>query len=178
MKKSIAEYMLGMLVLFVCLWTVLFSVLHILYPVKYGDFVTKYSEEYNIDSSLVFSVMKNESGFRSDAVSAENAVGLMQITPDTGDWIAEKMNIKAYSLSNPETNIMFSCWYLDYLTGRFGDIRTALAAYNAGMGNVTSWLKDSKYSDDGKTLNKIPYGETEKYIQRIRTLRKVYKILY
>jgi len=70
------------------------------------------------------------------------------------------------------------CFYLSYLIDHYKNIETALAAYNAGMGNVSSWLEDKKYSKDGKTLTEIPYSETAKYVRRVRSLRKIYKILY
>ena len=178
MKSRIAEYVVASLMLFVVLWFVLFSILHIFYPIKYGDYVHKYSMEYNLDSSLVFSVMKSESGFKHNVVSSKDAVGLMQITPDTGEWIAENMDIDDYSLMNPETNIMFSCWYLDYLTERFDDVETAIAAYNAGEGNVDSWLENPDFSADGVTLLSIPYSETDKYVKKVMNAYNIYNKLY
>ena len=163
---------------FLVLWSFLFIVLHCFYPVRYGDLVRRYSCEYNVDSSLVLSVMKNESGFKSDAISPKDAVGLMQITPATGHWIANNMNISDYSLENPETNIMFSCWYLDYLTQRFGDIKTAVAAYNAGEGNVSNWLENPDFSSDGITLSDIPYGETDRYVKKVMNAYNIYNKLY
>lgn len=150
-----------------------------LFPLRYQEVISECSSEYNLETDLILGVIYAESGFRENASSGK-AHGLMQISESTGEWILKEMG-EEYSgekLYLPETNIRMGCFYLSYLVNHYGNTETALAAYNAGMGNVTSWLKDSKYSDDGKTLNKIPYGETEKYIQRIRTLRKVYKILY
>ena len=65
-----------------------------------------------------------------------------------------------------------------YLEDYYKDIETALAAYNAGMGNVSGWLKDEKYSSDGVTLKDIPFGETKRYVERVKKLQVIYEILY
>lgn len=163
---------------FLMLWTALYTVLQAAYPIKYGSIVDKYSSEFDIDRSLVLSIMKNESGFSETAVSHKNAVGLMQITPDTAAWIAEKNNVSDYCLADPEVNIRFSCWYLRYLCRNFGSLKTAVAAYNAGEGNVKKWLKDARYSTDGKELSDIPFGETEKYVVNVMSAYNIYNKLY
>ena len=70
------------------------------------------------------------------------------------------------------------CYYLSYLIEKYGNTDTALAAYNGGMGNVSKWLADKRYSLDGKTLYKIPYAETEKYVKRVKAFVKIYEKLY
>ena len=149
-----------------------------MYPVKYDEYVVLYSDKYNIDTSLVYSVMKNESGFSENARSMRDAIGLMQITADTGAWIASEISVTDYSLSDPETNIMFSCWYLEYLTDRFDNLETALAAYNAGEGVVSRWLKDPEISSNGSRLDIIPYGETDRYVKRVINTYNIYNKLY
>lgn len=166
------------LILFVTLWAALYSALRAAYPIKYRAAIEKYSAEYNVDGKLMLSIMKNESGFSKNAVSRKNAVGLMQITPETAQWIAEKTDAGEFLLSDPETNIMFSCWYMDYLCGRFSSVKTAVAAYNAGEGNVKRWLQDGRYSHDGVELSKIPYGETSKYVSDVMSAYNIYNKLY
>ncbi|MDD5945617.1 MAG: lytic transglycosylase domain-containing protein [Clostridia bacterium] len=142
----------------------------VLYPVKYSEYVDKYSEEYDVDKKLVYAVIKAESGFDASNRSRTGARGLMQIMPDTGKWAAELIEIDDYSpdmLYEPDTNIHIGCWYLRYLLDMYEDnMPTALAAYNAGLGNVSKWLADGEYSSDGNTLDNIPYGETEKYVEK------------
>ena len=82
------------------------------------------------------------------------------------------------SLVYSVVNIKIGCWYLDKLIHQFDGIQTALAAYNAGSGNVSKWLLDSKYSDDGKTLKEIPYGETKRYVKKVIITQKIYQWLY
>ncbi|HEX2924864.1 MAG TPA: lytic transglycosylase domain-containing protein [Ruminiclostridium sp.] len=157
-------------------------VLESLYPLKYTGYVEKYSREYNLDKHMVYAVIKAESSFNSQAVSPRDAKGLMQIMDSTGDWAAKKMNIKHFDpsmLLEPETNIRIGCWYLSYLLKQFhNNTVLALAAYNAGSGNVSKWLKDPEISADGKNLSIIPFQETENYVGRIQKYYKMYKKLY
>lgn len=159
-----------------------FNVLKLFYPLKYDNYVEKYSQMYNLDKYLVMSVIKAESNFNKDAVSSKGARGLMQITPSTGEWIAEQMNLIEFSadkLSDPELNIFMGCWYLDNLRKEFNDnYILILSAYNAGRGNVNKWLKNDEFSYDGKNLDYIPFRETELYIKKIRLNYNIYKYLY
>ncbi len=148
------------------------------YPVKYKDYVLEYSKEFNLDSKLVFSTIKVESSFNKKAVSNKGAKGLMQITDSTGEFIAVKLQESNYDLFNEQTNIKFGCYYLRYLFNKFEDLTVVLCAYNAGEGNVNKWLSIKEYSVDGKTLVKIPYKETEEYVNKINKSFEKYKNLY
>ncbi len=151
------------------------------YPLEYSDIVEKYSEQYDLDPYLVLAVINVESRFRHDAVSHKNARGLMQITVKTGEWIAGELRIDDYSvdkLFDPEINIMIGCWYLSALYQQFGDLDLMLAAYNAGSGNVSQWLRNGKYSPDGKRLDNIPFKETEQYLVKVKNTQDMYKRLY
>lgn len=152
-----------------------------MYPYKYSEYVEKYSSEYNLDPLLVLSVIRAESKFNKDSTSTKGAKGLMQIMDSTGEWISTHVEIdyfKPSMLYNPEVNIQMGCWYLNNLIEQFGNIDTALAAYNAGSGNVSEWLDDNDYSKDGETLYNIPFAETKKYVDRIKVNYKMYKYLY
>ncbi|MPN57676.1 Soluble lytic murein transglycosylase [bioreactor metagenome] len=121
-----------------------------------------------------------ESGNREDAVSEKGALGLMQLMPDTAEWIAGKLG-ETYnqdSVCEPYTNIRYGCWYLDFLFSRFSSTDTVLAAYNAGHNAVRNWLSDPEYSDDGVTLKRIPYTETEQYVEKVDRAYDKYKALY
>jgi len=150
-----------------------------LFPLKYQDVIEESAIEYGLETDLVLGVIYAESGFKENASSGK-AHGLMQISQSTGEWILNKMGEEYLpeKLYQPEINIRMGCFYLSYLIDHYKNIETALAAYNAGMGNVSSWLEDKKYSKDGITLTEIPYSETAKYVRRVRSLRKIYKILY
>lgn len=152
------------------------------YPLKYSDNIIKYSQEYNLDPILVAAVIKTESNFDERAKSNKDAYGLMQITPDTAEWAAEKMNVsnfKTEMLYNPEFNIRMGCWYLNNLNEEFGNnAELVLAAYNGGRGNVQKWLKNADHSSDGKSLQYIPFKETDKYVKKVKVNYNIYKYLY
>lgn len=158
-----------------------YAVKKYVFPYKYQEYIEKYSEEYDLDPLLVLAVMKAESGFDKDSTSNKGAKGLMQIMDSTGNWIAGEIGVQyfmPYMLYDAETNIKFGCWYLKNLNTQFSDLNTALAAYNAGSGNVTEWLADNEYSDDGVTLKYIPFNETKKYVDKINVNYKIYQYLY
>ncbi len=154
-------------------------------PEEYTQLVEKYSDEYGISEELIYAVIKTESDFDSAAVSSKGAVGLMQIMPTTFEWITEDLlreDLELGMLFDPETNIKYGTYYLSRLYNRFGDWDTAIAAYNGGEGNVSDWLKDSKYSDDGVKLiiDNIPteFSETENYVKKVNKAFNKYKKLY
>ena len=149
-----------------------------LYPIKYKEHVLKNAQVYGLDSTLIFSIIHVESRFDKDALSSAGAIGLMQITSETGNYIAKMQGIDNYNLTEPQTNIAFGCYYLKYLLLKFEVLNTALCAYNAGEGNVSAWLNVSKYSTDKKTLNFIPFPETREYINKIQKTFTKYKKLY
>ncbi len=152
------------------------------YPTKYSEYVYKYSKQYNVDPYLVFSIMRVESSFNPNAESKSGAKGLMQVTDGTGEWVAKKIQLKDYSsdlLYEPEFNIMIGCWYLNNLQSQFnGNMMLALTAYNGGSGNVEKWLKNKEYSQTGESLDKIPFSETQKYVDKVQKDYSVYRSLY
>lgn len=152
------------------------------FPYKYREYVDKYSSQYNLDPLLVLAVIKTESKFDDDAHSHKNAVGLMQITVETGAWAAKEMGYTTFSkedLYNEEYNIRMGCWYLRRLNDAFNkDFDLTIAAYNAGPTNVQSWLINKNYSVDGKSIDYIPFGETKKYVDKVNTYYNVYEYLY
>ena len=156
------------------------SMLKTLYPLKYEDYVEVYSKENNLSPAFVYAVIKCESDFDSNAVSSVGATGLMQIMPDTFDWINMKLREdNSYSMAtDPETNIKYGCYLYGYLLSKYGRVQEALAAYHAGLGNVDKWLSDERYSSDGETLHTIPFPTTNKYIKKVMLTEKIYENLY
>ena len=152
------------------------------YPVAYTDLIKTYATEYALDPYLVQSIMRCESSNDPSAVSDVGAIGLMQIMPDTGTWIAHKLDLDdVYTeqmLYDPATNIEFGCWYLRFLNGRFdGNIKQMIAAYNAGHGTVEGWLEDPKYSSNGE-LTTIPFEDTARYYEKVTAAYENYTTLY
>lgn len=152
------------------------------FPYKYKEYIDSYSSQYNLDPLFVLAVIKTESKFDDNAHSHKNAVGLMQITVETGAWAAKEMGYSTFSkedLYDEEYNIRMGCWYLRRLNDTFDkDLDLTIAAYNAGPTNVQSWLDNEKYSSDGKSIDYIPFGETKKYVDKVNTYYNVYKYLY
>lgn len=150
------------------------------YPINYIEEIQKYSNEYGVDPKVVLAIMRVESNFKSDAVSKVNAKGLMQVLPDTAKHVAKLLNVNVNSvdLNDPETNVKFGTYYLKYLMQNFSNMDTVYAAYNGGIGNVNTWLKDSKYSNDGVSLYNIPSAETKNYVNKVNKALKAYEILY
>jgi soluble lytic murein transglycosylase len=122
-------------------------------------------------------VIKQESNFVPEAHSGV-AGGLMQLTQETAQWNANELGITDFDYMDPETNIELGCHYLKYLIKHYGNVDTALAAYNGGMGNVDAWLADKTYSSDGKTLDNIPFAETRNYVVKVNEYWAHYKELY
>lgn len=150
-------------------------------PVPFNNEIEVYSEMYGLDPYLVAAVIKTESGFDKDIVSSMGAVGLMQIMPSTGEWIARQLNIQGFSaemLKDEDVNIEMGCWYLNYLRSQLKHTNEVLAAYNGGIGNVFKWLQDPRYSKDGEVINAIPFKETVSYIEKVVVVYNEYMDLY
>lgn len=158
------------------------SVLRFAYPLKYKEYVYKYSIEFKVDPYLVFSIIKAESSFDPNATSSRNARGLMQISESTGNWGAKMLKVESYTfdkLYDPELNIKIGCWYLNNLMKEFGDdVELVVTAYNGGSGNVNEWLRNKTYSKTGSKLDIIPFKETDQYLKRVKNNYEVYKRLY
>ena len=155
--------------------------LEALFPIKYENYVERYSRENGLDKYFVYAVIKTESGFRPDAVSDVGARGLMQIMEDTFDWLKFRQGDESavyYDMYDPQTNIRYGCYLLGFLMEEFGDIETAAAAYHIGRGRVSEWLGDSSISSDGVHLDVIPASDTAHYVSKITKAVEIYKRLY
>ncbi|MBR6562366.1 MAG: lytic transglycosylase domain-containing protein [Clostridia bacterium] len=149
------------------------------YPREYTEYVTAYAAEYGVPEPLVYAVIRAESGFDERAESRVGAKGLMQMMPDTLDWLSRLIGEETPTdIFDPETNVKYGTYYLRHLYDRFGSWETALAAYNAGHGRVAEWLNDSRYSDDGQMLTEIPISETRNYVNKVMGNFDTYNKLY
>ncbi len=156
---------------------------NMIYPKKYSEQVERYADEFKVDKNLIYAVIRTESGFRPEAESHAGALGLMQLMPETFDWLQESLDGEiAYAteeLTDPDINVRYGTYFLSMLMADYdGNIRTVAAAYNAGFSNVDDWLKDSAYSPDGKNLTTIPYSETADYADKVEEAYNMYGKLY
>ncbi|WP_352399175.1 lytic transglycosylase domain-containing protein [Anaerotignum sp.] len=151
-------------------------------PVKYKEQVEKYANLYDVEESLIYAVIFCESRFDPNAHSRADAKGLMQVTTETGWWVASRVDTldgETLDLKDPETSIAVGTWYLQWLEEKFHEVQpTVLAAYNAGHGKVSQWLADQQYSEDGYHLEEIPFPETNSYVKKVELVQKLYKLCY
>lgn len=171
-------------VLIIIIMLIFFShktLLKMFFPLEYSSSVERYSSIYGVDPNIIYSIINVESKFNADAVSKKGAVGLMQITPKTGKYIASLLNRDDYDekrLLEPEVNIEFGTFYISKLYKDFnGNLNYILAAYNGGEGNVRKWIEQNQ-NDGILGIEEIPFGETREYIKRVNSCYRVYTYLY
>ena len=146
------------------------------FPVRYLEIVNDNAGE--LDPSLILAVIMAESSFRPNAQSHAGAQGLMQLMPATAEWMAEQMGKTDFNPEDvwlPEVNIAIGSFYLNWLVRYYnGNKNLAIAAYNAGLGNVNRWLADPEFSSDGLNLDVIPFRETYNYLHRVQRNQRIY----
>ena len=185
--KRLLKFLITLLILASIIF-ILFKVVKIddiimkkLYPLKYSGYVVKYAEEYNMDKYMVYAIIKAESNFKENAKSSSNAIGLMQIMEITALETANKMDFEVTEeeLFKPEINIKIGLKYFTYLLNHYNNnYPLAIIAYNAGMGNVDSWIKNGTIKEDGTDIENVPYKETNNYVRKILRDYEIYKGLY
>ncbi|MBR6201159.1 MAG: lytic transglycosylase domain-containing protein [Spirochaetales bacterium] len=149
----------------------------ILYPLHYKDLVIKYSKQNKVDPAFAYGIMREESRFNHAIESYVGAVGLMQIMPTTGKWIADRTKVKDYDLANPADNIRMGTYYLDFLTYYTDDMRFIAAGYNAGPGRAKQWIAEFKNNTALEKTELIPIHETRNYVRRVMNSYYIYKYL-
>ncbi len=148
-----------------------------MHPIKFSDIIIKYCDIYDLEPSLVASLINVESSYNQHAISNKQALGLMQLKLDTANYISN-ITLTKNDLLDAETNIEYGCKYLRYLFNKFDNTDAVLASYNAGETRVRSWLKSHDYSKNGVTLDCIPYKETRNYVEKIHKNLKFYSRVY
>jgi soluble lytic murein transglycosylase len=152
------------------------AVQEIALPLRHEDIIRQQAAQKDLDPALIAAVIYAESRFRDGQRSHAGAEGLMQITPATAHDIARKSGGTEFvtgDLATPQVNISYGAWYLRYLMGRYAGNRTfALAAYNAGEGNVDRWIDRARRRNADLTVAAIPFSETRTYVQRVLEARE------
>ena len=151
------------------------------YPHKYREYVNKAANDYRLPPSLIYAVIRTESGFDPEAESPVGAKGLMQLMPSSFEWVmslrGESGKYTEKDLFDPAVNIDYGSYLLRYFYDYYNEERCAVAAYNAGF-VVSEWLSNPNLSFDGVTLTQIPYPETAEYVERVESAKAVYIELY
>lgn len=157
---------------------------YLLFPKKYEAIVNKAGKTYNVDPYLILAVIKQESSFNEDAISKSRAKGLMQILDKTADETVKDINSisnKDYDIYDVYTNINIGTKYLSNLIEQYdGNIYIALTAYNAGMGNISSWFdfENESYNTLEQVVNDIKFNETKQYVINIVRYYNIYRTIY
>lgn len=160
------------------------KMMKIMYSKKYENLVVIYSEKYQVDSDLIFALIKAESNFNSSAVSGKGAKGLMQLMEETAKDVSKKTDLKiepdeiGEKLLQADVNIELGTKYISILLEKYNNTAIALTAYNAGIGTVDNWIEKGVIKKDGEDIQNIPYKETNNYVRKILRNYKIYNKLY
>ena len=150
-----------------------------LFPMPFEESIFKWSQQRQINPLLVTSLIRQESRFEPEIKSSAGALGLMQVMPGTGQWIAQQTKQPNYSLTNPEDNINFGTFYLDYTHRRYNNnSMLAVASYNAGPNNVAKWVSRYGLSDPDFFVEQIPFRETRGYVESVFENYWNYMLIY
>lgn len=153
-------------------------ILRNIYPTKYAEYVEKYAEENGLDKNIIYAIIKAESNFNPNVKSHSDAIGLMQLLEETAverSNVIEGQTVTKDDLYLPEVNIKLGTSYFAYLLKHYnGNNVLALAAYNAGIGNVDDWIQKGVIKDDGSDIENIPYRETNNYVRKILRDYRIY----
>ncbi len=161
------------------------EVLQLLYPLAYWDHIQKYTNNHGIDPLLVCALMRQESFFDPLSLSHAQAYGLMQIIPSTALMIASQIDsfvaqdFDIEKLYQPETNIIFGCWYLSDLLKKYqSNLVYTLISYNAGENALEKWCNRYDTSNIDEFIEKISYKETRNYVKKVLKNYGLYLRLY
>jgi soluble lytic murein transglycosylase len=139
-----------------------------LYPFPYQPIIQSWSQQRNLNPMLVTGLIRQESRFETEIRSVADAVGLMQVLPSTGRWIADKIGMGEFDLTDPDDNIALGTWFLNYTHDEYdGNTMLAVASYNAGPGNVSKWVRERGLGDPDAFVEDIPFPETRGYVEAV-----------
>ena len=150
-------------------------------PLRHDDIIRQQAQDKDLDPSLIAAIIYEESRFR-DQTSPAGARGLMQITPDTADFIAKHsggFRFEQADLATPQINIAYGSYYLRYLLDHYdGHEAPAIAAYNAGLTNADRWVSEAGGAEDFDAAGDVPFPETRAYVANVLERRGEYRDHY
>ena len=147
------------------------------FPLQHLPVYQEQSKQNNIPLSWAYAITRQESAFKTDAVSSAGARGLMQLKPSTARTVVKhrKTYRKASQLLNADTNIKLGTAHLSRMYQSFNAHPVlATAAYNAGKAKVQKWLEKNNTSDAIQWIEQIPYKETREYVKNVLTYQLIY----
>lgn len=141
---------------------------HALYPFPFRELIDNWSKKRQLNPLLVTALIRQESRFMPNIRSNANAVGLMQVIPETAKTVAKRLKLKNYTLDNPNDNVNLGTWILEESHQNYkNNSLLAVASYNAGSGKVATWLDERQLSDPDEFIETIPYEETRDYVKQV-----------
>jgi soluble lytic murein transglycosylase len=150
-------------------------------PLRHDDIIRQQAADKNLDPALIAAVIYEESRFR-DQTSHAGARGLMQITPETADFIARRsggIRFRQSDLATPQINIAYGAWFLRHLIDHYeGNETLAIAAYNAGQTNVDGWVQSAGGPESFDAARDVPFPETRAYVANVQDRRGDYRDHY
>ena len=150
------------------------------YPLPFEQSIRQWSSHAGIDPMLTAGLIRQESAFEPEARSGANAMGLMQLLPKTARLVASgaKVRYSRAQLFDPDYNVHLGTIYFSGLRKSFGNVESALAAYNAGEDRVTSWTAGQSYREIAEFVDSIPFTETREYVEIVTRNADIYRQLY
>lgn len=156
-----------------------------MYPIPYKETIRQKATDQELDPLLVAAIIRVETNYIAGRESRKGALGVMQLMPSTAEWAMEQMKIrKLYTMdqlkNEVDPNITIGTWYLKSLIRMYNNnMVAAVAAYNAGPGNVNEWLKNGTWDGQLETAkNSIPFNETRLYVKKVFHYYEKYKNVY
>lgn len=150
-------------------------------PLAYADIIRHQAAEKHLDPALIAGVIYAETKF-NPRDSPAGALGLMQIMPQTAEYLARRSGAVSFTIADlqtPEVNIAYGSYYLRYLLDRYGgNTLLALAAYNGGESNVDRWLAAARARGHRLTAQDIPFPQTRAYVLRVLQAQRDYRQTY
>lgn len=148
------------------------------YPLAYAAIIERRVAAEEVDRATFYALIREESLFDPEISSFAGAVGLAQLIPSTADDIARRMDLEEPVLTDPADNLAIGARYFSMLTGQFGTVARALAAYNGGQGNVRRWERRSPALDEILFHQSIPFPETYNHVRKVVVSAAYYGYLY
>jgi soluble lytic murein transglycosylase len=152
------------------------------YPLAFKELIEPWSRERNIDPLLVWAFMTAESAYNPWAISHANARGLMQMMPQTGGLIADRMHLRDYGTAlifDPEIVVPMATWYIQALLEKFnGQLPLSIPSYNAGPHRVAVWLSLKGKLPMDEFVEEIPYDEAREYTKKVLRYYGYFRLIH
>ncbi|MGI8412287.1 MAG: lytic transglycosylase domain-containing protein [Solirubrobacteraceae bacterium] len=150
-------------------------------PLQHADIIRQQATQKRLDPALIAAVIYAETKF-DPRPSPAGAQGLMQILPQTADFLARRSGARTFTtadLATPQVNISYGSYYLRYLLDEYsGNTTLAVAAYNGGESNVGRWLARAHAHGQPLTVAAIPFAETRAYVLKVLRAQQDYRRTY